>query len=271
MRTAVLLLCMLVLRSSASAGEAITPAQTLLCEALKTTAEAPSLKTVEKKTAFGDAVTIERFQKLTADGVNLKREDYTPTKLPKRIEIINRDGTWSISPKQARLLNILKTEINAKRSIDPSFDRPPISNKNTFESQTLPRNVGTPLEKITMTLAPEVYVRRLAAYKSITEAIRVMRGPAIKKAMMSIGQKLPELPPVDPEEHEPYVYEYVIDPINKVIWAEKTYAKNGSLLSSREFSEVTVGIPLSDGLFEVPKGTPVKRVNDFDSYFEIHP
>ena len=269
MRTAVLLVCMLVLRISASAGDAITPAQALLCEALKTTAEAPSLKTVEKKTAFGASVTIERFQKLTPDGVTLKREDYTPTKLPKNIEITNRDGTWNISPKQVRLQNILKAEINAKRSIDPSFDQLPISDKNSFESQTLPRNTGTPLEKITMTLAPEVYARRLVASKAITEAIRARRETAFKKAMRSLGVKPRALPAIDPAESEPYVYEYEIDPLNKVIWGEKTYAKNGSLISSREFSEVSVGIPLSDDLFKVPKDIPVKRVNDYDSYFEI--
>jgi hypothetical protein len=58
-----------------------------------------------------------------------------------------------------------------------------------------------------------------------------------------------------------------------LIWSEKTYSKQGDLISQHDFTKVEINVDLADSLFEVPKDYASKVAQDFSGYIYIrqHP
>lgn len=209
-------------------------------------------KSTEYQKVNAEGIVLNRYEMLELDGNMKPKKGATAI-----INIHNQEGDWSFR-RNVALLHKFKAKLKNKiHQISQDYDKIPLDKSNSFSISEVEYH-GRPSFKVKMVLSDELYQKRLQIEERV-HTIRENDLSAVEKAAKNTlrgGRKKIKL--ADANDNVGYLYEFILEKNSNIIWSQAIYLKSGDLLDKYDFIQIEFNIPLSDDIFEIPKG--VKKV-----------
>jgi hypothetical protein len=233
-----------------------------------------SFKKVEVQEAGTKVKTFTTYQKQEPDGVILLRSEFTMASKkggssysPPYYAITNRTGSWQIFKTKGFAVHMTFDEAIAK-TVSANA---PEAGKPMDEAYSLSEVTynNLPCYKVTKTLSDSAYQDELDFVKKATEKVFADMAAENKTYQKQLTGKDSGPPKLKVEDTIAYVTEYTIDKTSNIIWKTTTFTKDGNQISSHQYNEFEPNIPLSDDLFDLPKGIQTKEASTMLEYLKI--
>ncbi len=231
--------------------EVQSQAQEILGESLKKMASLVSYSAEILKESKQGVVKMVHWQWTAPDGFLHSRyevekmppEDGKPKSLPpKLISLTNRQGSWLLNEKQKIAINVKNSPgATATASVQKVMQADFNGYKAEYEkSEMIHKEI--PCWRITQKFDQKV--QDLILEQTI--------------ATLSKGTQLSESRTDRLKKRVPVLVVYTISKADHILYGQETFSSSGDKISSYLIDKFILGVPLDEGLFNVPKGYKVK-------------
>jgi len=86
---------------------------------------------------------------------------------------------------------------------------------------------------------------------------------------MGVKEKPKKLTGEDVTKNIPYLTQYIVSKNDETILQKKQFNSSGDLLNGIDYSEFVTNLPLSDDLFEIPRGMKQVEAKTWEEYLEL--
>lgn len=251
------LFCLVCLNSSL-AQEAATGSEAvkaILSQASNKLNHAKTLKAeIVDETATGAKVKRTHYQRNLPDGtVEMRDETHASDKIPFEASVIvNSLGSFMLLPtsKVAVKLGVvsdLTKQISSSGLIGPEVSKLATMTlkEKTFNNKACFSIVAT--------------MKKEFVEKTREQIVKFREAQAAKTESTVSPSKV-----IDPARITPKLFEFIINKETHNFESISTYAEDGSLISGLVYKQIVIDLPLSEGLFSVPKDFKIKEAETFE-------